>query len=148
MAGSAASQMASAGPTASWALDVLASIFQNDRIGQLSTTFPQAAAFPAACLSCNVFACKEIRSPATFVAGWERNSVLAITASGKVFVIDAEGRLAGCEDLGTKVTAVLRPGDHRNARSILAGTADGRVLVLRLPRRQQNRPPAETEELP
>lgn len=70
--------------------------------------------------------------PAAFVAIWERDSVLAVTASGRVFVIDAEGHLAGCDDLGTEVTAVLRPGDHRNSSSILVGTAEGRLLVLRL----------------
>ncbi|OHB81266.1 MAG: hypothetical protein A2V98_16480 [Planctomycetes bacterium RBG_16_64_12] len=68
--------------------------------------------------------------PADYVAAYERDSILALAASARVFVIDAEGLLTGCEDLGSQVTAMLRPGDHRNARSILAGTDDGRLLVL------------------
>ena len=71
--------------------------------------------------------------PATFVAVYGQDSVLAIATSGRVFVIDAEGHVAGHEDLGHKVTALLRPGDHRNARSILVGTHDGRVLSLPYP---------------
>jgi len=71
--------------------------------------------------------------PATFVAGYGQDRVLAVATSGRVFVIDAEGHLAGHEDLGHKVTALLRPGDHRYVRSILAGTGDGRLLVLENP---------------
>ena len=45
-------------------------------------------------------------------------------------MIDYEGELIGCNDLGTEVTAMLRPGDHRKSTTVPIGTSDGRVLVL------------------
>ncbi|MFH1268380.1 MAG: PQQ-binding-like beta-propeller repeat protein, partial [Planctomycetota bacterium] len=71
-----------------------------------------------------------VGEPAPFAAAYQRDSILAVAVSGRVFVIDADGRLTGREDLGRKVTALLRPGDHRNTNAILVGTDDGRLLVL------------------
>ena len=33
-------------------------------------------------------------------------------------------------DLGTAITALVRPGDHRADAPLVIGTADGRVLLL------------------
>jgi len=56
--------------------------------------------------------------------------ILALTAAGGGWVLSPAGDVAGRFDLGTRVTAMPRPGDHRSgARRLVLGTADGRVLV-------------------
>lgn len=56
--------------------------------------------------------------------------VLALAASGRGWVLSSAGEILGGSELGTRVTAMPRPGDHRGAaRRLVLGTADGRVLV-------------------
>ena len=43
-------------------------------------------------------------------------------------VIGPDGELTGRDELGARVTTVLRPGDHRAQNACVLGTADGRVL--------------------
>ena len=68
--------------------------------------------------------------PASFLAVREARKLIALTRSGKVFVIDEKGNLTGREDFGIPVTGLLRPGDHRAGNQALLGTGDGRVRVL------------------
>lgn len=56
--------------------------------------------------------------------------VLALTAAGEGWILAPSGEVLGRCDLGARLTALPRPGDHRsNARPLVLGTADGRVLV-------------------
>ncbi|MBX3750984.1 MAG: hypothetical protein KF897_12915 [Opitutaceae bacterium] len=56
--------------------------------------------------------------------------VLALTAAGTGWVLAASGEVQESFDLGSRLTAVPRPGNHRGAaRRLVLGTADGRVLV-------------------
>ncbi|MHC4444729.1 MAG: hypothetical protein ACYTF1_19850 [Planctomycetota bacterium] len=65
-----------------------------------------------------------------FVATHGPDTILAIAKSGTVFAIDNQGRLIGNQTLNSAVTAFLRPGEHRNTKSILLGTGDGHLMVL------------------
>jgi len=71
-----------------------------------------------------------IGEPSDFLATMGQGAIIAICRSGKVFVIDRHGALAGCDLFGAAVTAFLRPGDHRETATILVGTHDGRLLAL------------------
>ena len=65
---------------------------------------------------------------------WARGdgTLLAVCPSGMVFVLGGQGELVGAENLGTTVTALLRPGDHRIApAAVPVGTEDGFLRVLR-----------------
>lgn len=65
---------------------------------------------------------------------WARRdgTLLAICPSGMAFVLGRQGELVGAESLGTTVTALLRPGDHRIAPpAVPVGTEDGFLRVLR-----------------
>lgn len=59
-----------------------------------------------------------------------RGGVVAACRSGRVLQIDPEGKPIGRDDLGTPITALVRPGDHRAHAPPVLGTADGRVLLL------------------
>jgi len=64
---------------------------------------------------------------------WPRaeGSILVFCPSGNVFVVGDGGKLAGCQRLPARVTALLRPGEHRvNPSCVPLGTADGTVYVL------------------
>ncbi|MEW6355622.1 MAG: PQQ-binding-like beta-propeller repeat protein [Planctomycetota bacterium] len=64
---------------------------------------------------------------------WPRkdDSIVAVCSSGNVFLVSGEGKLLGCETLGSPVTALLRPGEDRINPSVLpVGTADGTVRIL------------------
>ena len=66
---------------------------------------------------------------------WSRpdGSVLALCPSGRVFVISPSGELRGMQALGSRVTALLRPGEHRVApTAIPVGTQDGWLRYLPL----------------
>lgn len=57
-------------------------------------------------------------------------SVLAVTESGAGWMIATDGVVRGKFELDSALTAWPRPGDHRGAgRSLVLGTADGRVLM-------------------
>jgi len=56
--------------------------------------------------------------PAAFLAPFGKQNILGVCASGMVFQIDS-GRLVGHDDVGSSITAVLRPGDHRNRNAML-----------------------------
>jgi hypothetical protein len=63
---------------------------------------------------------------------WVRSDgrVLAVTPHGRVTVLSVEGEILGAMELGDAITAVPRPGNHRQAsRGLILGTANGRVLV-------------------
>ena len=55
-------------------------------------------------------------------------SVVAVADSGNVYVVAAGGALVGRQALGSRITAFLRPGDHRVRNDVLLGTRDGRTL--------------------
>ena len=58
-------------------------------------------------------------------------SMLAACPSGAVLVVDRQGKLTGRHDLGTRITAVFRPGEHSaTADRCAIGTDGGRVLTL------------------
>ena len=61
-------------------------------------------------------------------------SVVAVADSGSVYVVTDGGRLAGRQALGSRISAFIRPGDHRARNDVLVGTEDGRVLHLARPR--------------
>ncbi|NOZ22756.1 MAG: PQQ-binding-like beta-propeller repeat protein [Planctomycetes bacterium] len=68
---------------------------------------------------------------------WPRadGTILALCPSGNIFVISASGKIVGCENLGTPITALLRPGEDRVAPSCIpVGTKNG-VLRILTPRR-------------
>ena len=65
-----------------------------------------------------------------FLSTHGSDAIVAVSKPGRMFMIDYEGELIGCNDLGTEVTAMLRPGDHRKSTTVPIGTSDGRVLVL------------------
>lgn len=71
-------------------------------------------------------------TPACFLAPFESRKLLAVTPSGKIFLIDERGNLTGQEDWETAITGLLRPGDHRAGKQVLLGTGDGRLRVLRM----------------
>lgn len=55
-------------------------------------------------------------------------NVLAACRSGRVFVISPGGELVGVHDLGSEISAVPRPGEHRRGAGALAvGTESGEV---------------------
>ena len=58
--------------------------------------------------------------------------VTAVCTSGMVYVISREGKLLGSQNLGSPVTAVLRPGDHRSGTDMIpVGTAGGGLHLLK-----------------
>ena len=58
--------------------------------------------------------------------------VVAVCPSGRTFVVDEQGRLAGQTAFDSPVTGLLRPGEHRaQATAFPVGTADGQVHLLR-----------------
>ena len=64
---------------------------------------------------------------------WPRpdGGILALCPSGSVFSISAEGKPAGHQSLGGRITALLRRGEHRVAPcAILAGTEGGVLCVI------------------
>ncbi len=75
-----------------------------------------------------------IGEAASFVAPYGSRQVVAVARSGRVFVLDGKGGIAGCQDLGRPVSALLRPGGHRAGNAIVVGTRDGTVWVLDKPR--------------
>lgn len=55
--------------------------------------------------------------------------LLAVAPSGRGWVISAAGAVEQSFEVGSAITAVPRPGNHRAAgRNLILGTADGRVL--------------------
>jgi outer membrane protein assembly factor BamB len=72
-----------------------------------------------------------VGEPTNFVASLADGRVIAAAATGKVFVLDAEGSVAGCDVLDHGVTGLLRPGEDRSANAVALGTDDGRLLVLK-----------------
>jgi len=65
---------------------------------------------------------------------WARKdgTIVALVATGELFLISAEGKLLGRQELGAPVSALLRPGEHRaQAQFLVLGTADGTVWRLR-----------------
>jgi len=71
-----------------------------------------------------------IGEPAPFVAPYGSGQVLAVARSGRVWLLDDQGDIVGCQDLGCPITGLLRPGDHRAGNAILVGTRAGRLLLL------------------
>lgn len=58
-------------------------------------------------------------------------AVLALCASGEALRVSGEGKLVGREDMGSPITALLRPGEHRAEPSVLpVGTEDGVLRIL------------------
>jgi outer membrane protein assembly factor BamB len=76
------------------------------------------------------FACY-VGEPTHFVAPMADGRLIAAANSGKVFILNAEGTVAGCDALGHGVTGLLRPGEDRSANAVALGTDDGRLLVLK-----------------
>jgi hypothetical protein len=57
--------------------------------------------------------------------------VVALTPGGRATVLSVDGEVVGKMELGEAITALPRPGNHRGPdRSLILGTAQGRVLVL------------------
>ena len=68
---------------------------------------------------------------ADYVGALSDGRTLAVCPAGRVFVIDAAGSLLGQCDLGSPITALLRPGSHRAGRPpIIAGAQDGTVWAV------------------
>lgn len=64
---------------------------------------------------------------------WPRadGTVLALCASGTVFIVGAEGRLLARDELGAELTAFLRPGEHRAQPPALpVGGKNGTLYLL------------------
>ena len=64
---------------------------------------------------------------------WRRAdaTIVAVLASGEVFLLSADGRLLGREELDSSVTALLRPGEDRGrAERLPIGTRDRVLRVL------------------
>jgi hypothetical protein len=71
-----------------------------------------------------------VGQPTNFVAPLSDGRVLAVAPTGDVFVLAPDGKLADRASLGGKITALLRPGDHRAANAVILGTEEGRIMVL------------------
>jgi len=71
-----------------------------------------------------------VGEPTSLVAPLSPDSSIALSSSGKAFTIDGRAEVTGVDELGSPVTAFLRPGDHRAGNDVAVGTADGRLLVL------------------
>ena len=71
-----------------------------------------------------------IGDTAGYVEIIDGENIMAVTSSGKIYVIDPNGKYVGCQDIGCPVTALLRPGDHRTTSTIVIGTGDGRVMAI------------------
>lgn len=56
-------------------------------------------------------------------------TVAAAAPSGNVYLLSPAGEVRGCAEVGSEVTTVLRPGDHRSAAVVLVGTGDGRLVA-------------------
>ncbi|MCE5241130.1 PQQ-binding-like beta-propeller repeat protein [bacterium] len=67
--------------------------------------------------------------PVVLLALTAEGRLAAVTPAGRVFLVGPGGQLEGRVELGSSVSAVMRPGDHRVGEKLLVGTKDGRVIA-------------------